>query len=769
MTVIIVILRFCIEEYGIKTRAVSVLSIQYFVKFIIISVTVLVVAVPEGLSLAVALALAYSVKNMMKDNHLVRHLDACETMGNATTQCASINSSYASHVQMGKGGEMIEQLGNKTECALLGFVQSLGQSYEKLREETPEDRLVKVYTFNSVRKSMSTVIEKRTIREAIVFTPKGHSKYCWVNASSFWVRMAQLSDFVQSNPETNQIQYRNDVDWEDETLVVRDFTCLAPVGIQDPVRHEAEISTPACGIQKGEVRQELLDQGWPRLSVLARSSPTNKYTLVKGIIDSKASNNREVVAETGDGTNYSPAPKKADVGLAMGIAGTDAVMWGRNVYDSIAKCLQFQLTVNVVAVVVAFTGACAIEDSPLKALQMLWVNLIMDIFAALAPATEMPAEELLRRKPYGRTKALFSRTMMKNIIGNNLYQLVVIFTLVFVGERIFDVDSGRYAKSHSPPTQHFTIIFNTFVLMTLFNEINAREIHGQGNVFNGLWCNPIYDCILIGTLIAQFGGFFSTASQSVEQWLWCLFLGFGDLLWGQLRVVKAFKNNMDDMDDQRSMVSGQSCLSLRSLRTGSLHPLSDLRYSYPYDVSSLSRNSFSSLREARTFADSKFLLSDISEADDGAVLFARSNHHYPSTTMGVVSPVRNIYGKRASFDMRYSSGFVIGGQMSEHLIPVPMSKQPTDQAIRVVNAFRMGMERREPSLVGPSVQRLREISRQLQLQQAQRRSSRASSLLASLPVGFKTSRSSPVTGPILSSGGSTSDGGGRSSITTSAV
>ena len=135
-----------------------------------------------------------------------------------------------------------------------------------------------------------------------------------------------------------------------------------------------------------QVRQDLLDKVWPRLRVLARSQPIDKYTLVKGIIDSNISTAREVVAVTGDGTNDAPALKKADVGFAMGIAGTDvakeasdiiltddnftsivkAVMWGRNVYDSIAKFLQFQLTVNVVAVVVAFVGACAIQDSPLK-------------------------------------------------------------------------------------------------------------------------------------------------------------------------------------------------------------------------------------------------------------------------------------------------------------------------------------------------------------------------------------------------------------------
>ena len=133
---------------------------------------------------------------------------------------------------------------------------------------------------------------------------------------------------------------------------------------------------------------------------------------------------------------------------------------------------------------------------------MLWVNFIMDTLASLALATEMPTEELLKRKPYGRTKPLISRTMSKNILGQALYQLTIIFVLLFIGktiiycitvlwsnvpwfigEQLFDINSGRYAKLHDPPSQHFTILFNTFVMMTLFNEINARKIHGERNVF----------------------------------------------------------------------------------------------------------------------------------------------------------------------------------------------------------------------------------------------------------------------------------------------
>ena len=202
-----------------------------------------------------------------------------------------------------------------------------------------------------------------------------------------------------------------------------------------------------------------------------------------------------------------------------------AVMWGRNVYDSIAKFLQFQLTVNVVAVILAFTGACVMQDSPLKAVQMLWVNLIMDTLASLALATELPTPELLLRKPYGRTKALISRTMAKNILGQALYQLVITFGIMFFGEFdhhpslnrscvaihfqyhsghiILDIDNGQGAGLHAPPSQHFTMIFNAFVMMTLFNEINARKIHGQRNVLVGLFSNPIYYIIWIATFISQ--------------------------------------------------------------------------------------------------------------------------------------------------------------------------------------------------------------------------------------------------------------------------
>uniref|UniRef100_A0A673VMM0 Calcium-transporting ATPase n=1 Tax=Suricata suricatta TaxID=37032 RepID=A0A673VMM0_SURSU len=674
ITVIILVLYFVIETFVVDGRVwlaeCTPIYVQYFVKFFIIGVTVLVVAVPEGLPLAVTISLAYSVKKMMRDNNLVRHLDACETMGNATAICSdktgtlttnrmtvvqsylgdthykevpapitltpkildllvhaiSINSAYTTKIlPPEKEGALPRQVGNKTECALLGFVLDLKRDFQPVREQIPEDKLYKVYTFNSVRKSMSTVI--RMPDGGFRLFSKGASeillKKCTnilnSNGDPRGFRPRDRDDMVKKIIEpmacdglrTICIAYRDfsaaqEPDWDNENEVVGDLTCIAVVGIEDPVRPEvpeairkcqragitvrmvtgdnintARAIAAKCGIiqpgedflclegkefnrrirnEKGEIEQERLDKVWPKLRVLARSSPTDKHTLVKGIIDSSTGEQRQVVAVTGDGTNDGPALKKADVGFAMGIAGTDvakeasdiiltddnftsivkAVMWGRNVYDSISKFLQFQLTVNVVAVIVAFTGACITQDSPLKAVQMLWVNLIMDTFASLALATEPPTESLLLRKPYGRDQPLISRTMMKNILGHAAYQLSIIFTLLFVGELFFDVDSGRNAPLHSPPSEHYTIIFNTFVMMQLFNEINARKIHGERNVFHGIFSNPIFCTIVLGTfaiqiVIVQFGGKpFSCCPLSTEQWLWCLFVGVGELVWGQV-------------------------------------------------------------------------------------------------------------------------------------------------------------------------------------------------------------------------------------------
>uniref|UniRef100_A0A8C3NSJ0 Calcium-transporting ATPase n=1 Tax=Cyanoderma ruficeps TaxID=181631 RepID=A0A8C3NSJ0_9PASS len=562
-------------------------------------------AAGAGLSLSPVspgISLAYSVKKMMKDNNLVRHLDACETMGNATAICSdktgtltmnrmtvvqayvgdthyrqipdpeailpkildlivhgvAINSAYTSKIlPPEKEGGLPRQVGNKTECALLGFVLDLKQDYQAVRNEVPEEKLYKVYTFNSVRKSMSTVLRnggggfRMYSKGASEIILRKCTKILDKNGEARVFKVKDRDEMVKKVIEpmachglrTICLAFRDfpadpEPDWDSENEILSDLTCIAVVGIEDPVRPEvpdailkcqragitvrmvtgdnintARAIATKCGIllpgedflclegkefnrlirnEKGEVEQEQLDKIWPKLRVLARSSPTDKHTLVKGIIDSTVGDQRQVVAVTGDGTNDGPALKKADVGFAMGIAGTDvakeasdiiltddnftsivkAVMWGRN-WDM------------VVAVIVAFTGACITQDSPLKAVQMLWVNLIMDTFASLALATEPPSESLLLRKPYGRNKPLISRTMMKNILGHAVYQLTIIFTLLFAGEGTAMESPGGFYRA------------------PLSLSINARKIHGERNVFEAIYRNPIFCTVVLGTFAAQ--------------------------------------------------------------------------------------------------------------------------------------------------------------------------------------------------------------------------------------------------------------------------
>ena len=275
-----------------------------------------------------------------------------------------------------------------------------------------------------------------------------------------------------------------------------------------------------------------------KLFVLARSRPEDKYCLVTGLKE-----RGNVVAVTGDGTNDAPALKKADVGFAMGIAGTEvareaaaiiliddnfnsivkAVLWGRNIYDSIRKFLQFQLTINAVAVTITLVGSSLVEKEILNPIQMLWINLIMDSLASLALSTENPNEKLLLRKPYTRDANIISKLMKKNIVGQSIFQVIIMIIIIFFGELFvpeyedsLDQDplyianpsfkwyqgivggtvcSGRFYWINGDPdyetafkatknySRHYTFVFNTFVMLQLFNFINSRKIHGEVYLF----------------------------------------------------------------------------------------------------------------------------------------------------------------------------------------------------------------------------------------------------------------------------------------------
>lgn len=332
----------------------------------------------------------------------------------------------------------------------------------------------------------------------------------------------------------------------------------------------------------------------PNLAVLARSRPDDKYTLVVGL---RAMGH--VVAVTGDGTNDAPALKRADIGFAMGIAGTEmskeaadiilmddnfnsivkAVMWGRNIYDNIRRFLVFQLTVNVVAVSAAIIGAVTISQSPLTPVQMLWVNLIMDTFASLALATEPPTRAHLERKPHNRNEYIVSKIMWKHIFGQSVMQLIIIFFMMFLGERFlpefgsgerikYNPDDDTYVRSgrlffadgkddyndnyNDPdvgPSRHFTIIFNTFVLFQLFNEFNARKIHDELNCFAGVFSTKIFVGIWLFTLFAQVilvqvGGIALSChldGLTWQQWLICI--AFAVISWPWRLLLLLAPNN----------------------------------------------------------------------------------------------------------------------------------------------------------------------------------------------------------------------------------
>lgn len=600
--------------------------LEELIGFVITAITIVVVAVPEGLPLAVTISLAYSMMKMLKDNNLVRHLDACETMGGATNICSdktgtltenrmtvthawigrkmfgnnlptkkdlspevhralvegiAINST--AYITKNKEKNTPEFIGSKTECALLVLVEKLSGNYDQVRRSL---QIAQLYPFSSERKRMSTLLEAQGGEEHRIYT-KGASEivlqYCDKIVSPEGkvtplgeeekeeIRVQVIEQFAAQGLRTICLAYGDfppQKDWEEPPE--HTLTCIGIVGIKDPVRKEvpaavaeckkagitvrmvtgdniltAKKIAEECGIFYGDgvamegkefrqLSEEEMAKVVPKLQVLARSSPSDKYILV-----SYLRKLGEVVAVTGDGTNDAPALKESDVGFSMGISGTDvakeasdivllddnftsivaAVMWGRNVYDSIRKFLQFQLTVNLVALLIAFVSAVTTGESVLTPVQLLWVNLIMDTMGALALATEQPTKDLLHRKPYGRHDFLITKQMWCNIIGQGLFQAVVLFFVLYRGDSLFGV------APHS--LEHTTIVFNTFVLCQVVNEINSRKIDHQLNVFSGIFTNRVFLGIIAFTLLFQYaivefgGSFTATTHLTSDQWFKC--------------------------------------------------------------------------------------------------------------------------------------------------------------------------------------------------------------------------------------------------------
>ncbi|KAA6383368.1 MAG: putative Plasma membrane calcium-transporting ATPase 3, partial [Streblomastix strix] len=436
----------------------------------------------------------------------------------------------------------VEYLGNVTECAMLLFIKEIERiDYMDIRKWKGE-------TLQTNEETQD--LPQKTANEQNELNKKEQ------NAELFPLDDAPENDLILIGILGIKDPVRFEVpdairDCHDAHIVVRMVTGDS-LQTAIHIAKECGIYNPSKGIaMEGPQFRSLSEEDQlkilPKLQVLARSSPIDKHALVTGLqkLD-------HVVAVTGDGTNDAPALSKADVGFAMGITGTEvakdaadiiitddnfasivkAVMWGRNVYDSIRKFLQFQLTVNIAAIVIAVTGAI-FAITPLKAVQMLWVNLIMDTLAALALATEGPTKELLKRRPYGRTDSIICASMWRNILSCAIYQAVIIITLLFLwGEKnefwtleerpdlreielckllqkkdeIFVTElffpNGLCRRFLLSPTvavfskQHFSFIFNTFIFMQIFNWIPSRKCYNELNFFKGIMSDYIFQGIM---------------------------------------------------------------------------------------------------------------------------------------------------------------------------------------------------------------------------------------------------------------------------------
>lgn len=649
---------------------------QNFMKILITSITIIVVAVPEGLPLAVTLALSFATKKMTRENNLVRHLQSCETMGNATVICSDKTGTLTENVMtvvagsLGDGslgfGEqnVLEQLGmkevteagdsvrdvaakrelvqssslasklhddyrellnmsiginttafegtengqnvfvgTKTETALLDWAKNhfALESLEIMRSNHPA---VEMYPFNSSRKCMGAVIQLPDNRyrifvkgapeillsqcHKVLDSPSQGLHATSLDQTHHELIRQDVSRFANLSLRTLGLSFRDVDQWpparsrsaSDESDrvefkdVFREMTWIGAVGIQDPVRkgvpeavrncsragvgvkmvtgdniQTATAIAKACGLLEngGKVMEGVefrrmneieRDNIVRDVRVLARSSPEDKRILVKAL-QAKG----QIVAVTGDGTNDAPALKAADVGFSMGITGTEvakeasdiillddnftsivvALSWGRAINDAVKKFLQFQITVNITAVLLTFVSAVSSgkEESVLTAVQLLWVNLIMDTFAALALATDPPTDSLLDREPEPKTAPLITLTMWKMIIGQSIFQLAVTFVLYFAGPHFLG-----YSKM-----QLNSLIFNTFVFMQIFKLVNSRRIDNKLNIFEGLSKNHLFmlmAAIMVGgqVLIVFFGNdAFAIRPLNGPQWGISLVLG----------------------------------------------------------------------------------------------------------------------------------------------------------------------------------------------------------------------------------------------------
>lgn len=588
--------------------------VDYLLNTFMIAVALIVVAVPEGLPMAVTLSLAYSMRRMLKTNNLVRKLHACETMGATTVICTdktgtltqnrmqvaetyflidensplvSLGIAANSTAQLSEDEGKTEVIGNPTEGALLLWLQSRGIDYRKIKDSC---NILQELPFTTELKYMATLVATDDGKRLLLVkgAPEIVYEMCSQAAVSKEDIASRLHGYQSRGMRTLAFAYKEVEDGEkviaSGKIAVSDLVFIGIVAISDPVREDVPSAVAECqsagiaikivtgdtpltareigrqiGLWSDEDTdrniitgpefaalsdEELLDRVMD-IKIIARARPMDKKRLVEAL-----RKKGQVVAVTGDGTNDAPALKAAHVGLSMG-DGTSvakeasditiidnsfssigrAVMWGRSLYRNIQRFILFQLTVNVVACLTVFAGAVLGTESPLTVTQMLWVNLIMDTFAAMALASLPPSEKVMADKPRDRKAFIINRDMWGNILGVGFVMFLVMLTMLVLMEQ-YDVTSmiNLFAFDEQPiniggrlTAYELSLFFTFFVFLQFWNMFNARAFGGKSSALNLSHCSEfgfIATAIFVGQLlIITFGGaFFNVKPLTLEDW-----------------------------------------------------------------------------------------------------------------------------------------------------------------------------------------------------------------------------------------------------------
>ena len=595
----------------------------YLLQTLMIAVTLIVVAVPEGLPMAVTLSLAYSMRSMLKTNNLVRKMHACETMGAASVICTdktgtlTQNQMRVDDMQIygdaaGETGTLLCEgiavnstaqldltkpdkpslMGNPTEAALLLWMHDKGIDYAKLREAAT---VLTEIPFSTERKYMATVVESGAQAGRKIVYVKGAPELVMALCASTGEGTTReeigtrLTEYQSRAMRTLGFAYQyidtpNDA-IQDGKLVANNLTFIGIAAIADPVRPDVPDAVKECqdagiavkivtgdtpGTAKEIGRQiglwtdedgadnvttgpefehltdEELAEKVEKLKIISRARPMDKKRLVEAL-----QKNGHVVAVTGDGTNDAPALKAAHVGLSMG-DGTSvakeasditiidnsfasigkAVMWGRSLYQNIQRFLLFQLTVNVTACLLVLSGAFMGVESPLTVTQMLWINLIMDTFAAMALASLPPSKSVMKDKPRNRKEFILTHEMMLEIVAVGLFFFLLLLGMLFIFQHaevnsMKDLITGNFSMVGKKfmSAKELTYLFTTFVMTHFFYLFNARAFKTGLSALHFKGCKgllTISAIILAGQVamveIPGFQKFFSVTGISVADW-----------------------------------------------------------------------------------------------------------------------------------------------------------------------------------------------------------------------------------------------------------